>query len=131
MDVKTERNTKNRFIFKRFTAIHTFIYHSSLRHKIAPGHDQEYTDPAGGGDGFVEDEHGGNHPEDVAHGDERVGAGKGVVLEDVHPEDSAGAVGCPARQPPPIGELREEERTLPRERPHLLEREFQENLSRT
>ena len=102
-----------------------------MRHKIAPSHDQEHTDPAGGGHGFVENEHGGEHPEDVAQRNERIGAGERVVLEDVHPEDGTGTVGRTATEPPPIGELRQEERTLPRERAHLLEREFQKHLSGT
>ena len=92
-------------------------------------HDEKNAEPAGEGDGFVENEDGGKETEDVADADERIREGKGIVAEDVEPDEGGGEHGEAGGRKVPNGKDAAEEGEAPGEGAGAGEGELEEDLA--
>ena len=77
----------------------------------------------------MEYEYGGEHAEDVAQADHRVGHAERIFLEDIHPQHRPAGVADAATEEPPVDKKAPEEPEGPFELSHLLEGELEQDLA--
>jgi len=99
--------------------------------EVAAGHDEQYAEPLGPADSFVEDEHGGNHAESVGDAGQRIGLRERIMAQDVHPQHTRCGERYAASQQPPVGKQLAEVHPRPRERRHGLHGNLEQHLSGT